>query len=31
MFEVGDKVVYPHHGAGTVLAKEFHAASAGST
>jgi CarD family transcriptional regulator len=24
MFEVGDKVVYPHHGAGTVLAKEFH-------
>jgi CarD family transcriptional regulator len=24
MFEVGDKVVYPHHGAGTVLAREFH-------
>ncbi len=24
MFEVGDKVVYPHHGAGTVLAKELH-------
>jgi CarD family transcriptional regulator len=24
MFEVGDKVVYPHHGAGTVLAKEVH-------
>ena len=24
MFEVGDKVDYPHHGAGTVLAKEFH-------
>ncbi len=22
MFEVGDKVVYPHHGAGTVVAKE---------
>ena len=24
MFKVGDKVVYPHHGAGTVLAKAFH-------
>ena len=24
MFDVGDKVVYPHHGAGTVLAKEVH-------
>ena len=24
MFEVGDKVVYPHHGAGTVLAKGVH-------
>lgn len=23
MFEVGDKVVYPHHGAGTVLLKEM--------
>ena len=22
MFEVGDKVVYPHHGAGTVVTKE---------
>ena len=22
MFEVGDKVVYPHHGAGTVVKKE---------
>ena len=23
MFEVGDKVVYPHHGAGTVIKKEL--------
>ena len=23
LYEVGDKVVYPHHGAGTVLEKEF--------
>ncbi|HWH15319.1 MAG TPA: CarD family transcriptional regulator [Miltoncostaeaceae bacterium] len=23
MFEVGDKVVYPHHGAGTVIMKEY--------
>ena len=23
MFEVGEKVVYPHHGAGTVVAKEM--------
>ena len=22
MFDVGDKVVYPHHGAGTVIKKE---------
>ena len=22
MFDVGDKVVYPHHGAGTVVKKE---------
>ena len=22
MFEVGDKVVYPHHGAGTVVKRE---------
>ncbi|MDQ3889066.1 MAG: CarD family transcriptional regulator, partial [Actinomycetota bacterium] len=22
MYEVGDKVVYPHHGAGTVVKKE---------
>ncbi len=22
MFELGDKVVYPHHGAGTVVQKE---------
>ena len=22
MFDVGDKVVYPHHGAGTVVSKE---------
>jgi CarD family transcriptional regulator len=25
LFEVGDKVVYPHHGAGTVVAKEMRA------
>ena len=23
MYEVGDKVVYPHHGAGTIVKKEF--------
>ena len=23
MFEIGDKVVYPHHGAGTVVQKEL--------
>jgi CarD family transcriptional regulator len=23
LFEIGDKVVYPHHGAGTVVAKEL--------
>ena len=22
MFDIGDKVVYPHHGAGTVVRKE---------
>ena len=22
MFDVGDKVVYPHHGAGTVVSKD---------
>ncbi len=25
MFDVGDKVVYPHHGAGTVVQKELRA------
>ena len=25
MFDVGDKVVYPHHGAGTVIRKELRA------
>lgn len=24
MYQVGDKVVYPHHGAGTVLSREVH-------
>lgn len=24
MYSVGDKVVYPHHGAGTVLSREYH-------
>ena len=26
MFDVGDKVVYPHHGAGTVIRKELRVA-----